>query len=174
MDYSDNKIIQTINGTEIINRDFEGKNVIFRLEIATCISEDFYRDGENSAMDYIFKFTMYLITKSDENYTFYVYHADNIETSDRRGYNKFDTFYNDQIKYSNCKSNYNITLTELETNLPKPNLIDWWDSNPAEMRENRWWPLYNAAKMSGDKELFFRMRTIAKKIWKQRKIKNYK
>jgi hypothetical protein len=70
MHNNDTHILQTINGTHIIDRDFKGKNIIFRVEIATCIDENFYRDGENSGFDYTFEINMYLITKSDNNYTF--------------------------------------------------------------------------------------------------------
>lgn len=156
MSYSldDNKILSnTINGDTIIKRDFKEKNIIHRVEIATCTDENFYRDGENSGYDYTFDINMYVITKSNNDYTFYKYYSYEIKTFSRR-LNKFDTFDDEGITYSDNK--YNITLSELETNLPKDN--------------NIWWSLYNVAKMIGDKELFIHMRTIAKNIWKQRKI----
>jgi len=156
MSYSldDNKILKnTINGDIIIKRDFKEKNIIYRTEIATCTEENFYRDGENSGYDYTFDIIMYIITKSDNDYTFYKYYSNEIKTFSRRLY-KFNTFDTEEIIYSD--NNFNITLSELETNLPKDN--------------NIWWSLYNVAKMIGDKELFIRMRTIAKNIWKQRKI----
>ena len=145
----------TINGDTIIKRDFGDKNIIYRVEIATCTDEDFYRDGENSGYDYIFDINMYVITKSDNDYTFYKYCSNEIETFSRK-LNKFDTFDYEEIIYSD--NNYNIKLSELETVEQKDN--------------NIWWSIYNVAKMVGDKELFIRMRIIAKNIWKQRKNKN--
>lgn len=151
-----NKILSnTINGDTIIKRDFKGKNIIYRVEIATCIDEDFYRDGENSGYDYTFEIIMYVITKSNNDYTFYKYHSNLIETFSRRLY-KFDAFDNEEIIYSD--KNYIIRLSELESNLPNDN--------------NIWWSIYNVAKMVNDKELFIRMRMIAKNIWKQRKNNN--
>jgi hypothetical protein len=151
MPNNDTHILQTINGTKIIDRDFKGKNIIFNVEIATCIDENFYRDGENSGFDYTFEINMYFITKSDENYTFYVYTSNEIEAFSRR-LNKFNCIDYEEIIYSG--NNYNITLSELETNLPNNNIT--------------WWSLYNVAKMTEDKELVNRMKTIAKNIWKQK------
>ena len=156
MPIDDTHILKTINGTKIIDRDFKGENIIFHVEIATCVDENFYRDGENSGYDYTFQINMYLITKSDENYTFHVYNSGEIETFSRR-LNKFSCIDDEEVIYSG--KNYNITLTELETNLPKDN--------------NTWWSLYNVVKMTEDKELLFRMKTIAKNIWKQKKIMAY-
>ena len=153
--FNDYKILpNTINGDTMIERDFKGKNIIYRVEIATCIDQDFYRDGKNSGYDYTFDISMYVITKSDDDYTFYTYRKE-IETFSRR-LNKFDTFDYNEIIYSD--KNYNIRLSELENLEPKD--------------DNNWWSLYNVAKMVGDKELFIRMRLIAKNIWKQRKNKN--
>ena len=150
--FNDTKIIPiTINGYTIIKRDFKDKNIIFRVEIATCIDQDFYRDGENSGYDYTFDISMYVITKSDNDYTFYTYNSKEIEAFSRR-LNKFDAFDNEKIIYFD---NNNITLSELENMELKDN--------------NNWWSKYNIAKMSGDKDLFIRMRILAKKIWKQRK-----
>ena len=148
MPNNDTCILQTINGTKIIDRDFKEKNIIFHVEIATCVDENFYRDGENSGYDYTFEIYMYLITKSDENYTFHVYKANEIETFSRR-LKKFDSIDFEEVIYSDNK--YIITLSELETNLPKDN--------------NTWWALYNVTKMSEDKELQVRMKTIAKNIF---------
>jgi hypothetical protein len=98
---------------------------------------------------------MYVITKSDNDYTFYTYNSKEIEAFSRR-LNKFDTFDLEEIIYSD--NNHSITLSELENGEPNDNY--------------NWWSLYNVAKMVGDKELFIRMRLIAKNIWKQRKNKN--
>jgi len=149
---NDNKILpNTINGDTIIERDFQGKNIIYRVEIATCIDENFYRDGENSGFDYTFDISMYVITKLDNDYTFYIYNSNEIEVFSRR-LNKFNAFDNEKIIYFD---NNNITLSELENMELKDN--------------NNWWSKYNIAKISGDKDLFIRMRILAKKIWKQRK-----
>ena len=149
----DYKIIKnTINGDTIIKRDFNDKNIIYRVEIAKCIEENFYRDGKNSGYDYIFDFKLYLITKSNNDYTFYTYNGNEIETFSRK-LNKFDAFSDEEITYSD--NNYNIKLSELEN---------------IELKDDyNWWSIYNVAKMFGDKDLFIRMRMIAKKIWKQRK-----
>jgi hypothetical protein len=153
MPNNDTCILQTINGTKIIDRDFKDKNIIFHVEIATCVDENFYRDGDNSGYDYTFQTNMYLITKSDDNYIFHVYKGNEIETFSRR-LNKFSCIDYEKIIYSG--NNYNITLSELETNLP--------DNN------NTWWSLYNVAKMTEDKELLVRVKKIAKNIWNQKKI----
>jgi hypothetical protein len=151
--FDDIKILpNTINGDTIIKRDFKDKNIIFRVEIANCIDEDFYRDGENSGFDYTFDISMYVITKSDNDYTLYTYNSKEIEAFSRR-LNKFDAFDNEKIIYFD--NNNNITLSELENMELKDN--------------NNWWSKYKIAKMSGDKDLFIRMRILAKKIWKQRK-----
>jgi len=152
MPNNDTCILQTINGTKIIDRDFKEKNIIFHVEIATCVDENFYRDGENSGYDYTFEIYMYLITKLDENYIFHVYKGNEIETFSRR-LKKFDSIDFEEVIYSGNK--YNITLSELENQVP--NNIGFW------------WSLYNVVKMSKDQELFVRMKKIAKNIWNQKK-----
>jgi hypothetical protein len=145
-------ILKTNNGTHIIDSDFKRKNIIFHVEIATCVDENFYRDGDNSGFDYTFEVNMYLITKLDNNYTFHIYKSNEIETFSRK-YNKFYSLDYEKIIYSG--KNDNITLSELESNLPNNN-------------DNIWWSLYNVAKMTEDQELLSRMKIIAKNIWNQK------
>ena len=87
-------------------------------------------------------------------FTLYINSANRNDTE--RPYDFTVFFDNEEIIYSD--NNYKITLSELESNLPND--------------DNIWWSIYNVAKMVNNKELFIRMRMIAKNIWKQRKNNN--
>jgi len=73
----------SINGNNIVVRDFKNKTIIFRQEIVSLTDSDFYRDGENSGYDQTYETIMYIITKDGDDYIFHSYYGGIVETFQR-------------------------------------------------------------------------------------------
>ena len=97
------------SGNEIISRNF-----VYKTEIAHLIDEDFYRDGDNSSMEYTFEIELLFITNE---YSIHSYFSKPIHTSCYTLIDKFDSFDSKEIEYNDASSI--ITLEALEEKLNK-------------------------------------------------------
>lgn len=146
------------NGDNIVSRDFKDKNIIFRVEKLIMTDEDFYRDGENSGMDYEFNTEMYLITMNNDDYYIHYYYGGNVKRFARSpGHNYFSK---DSSKTDYDKSHV-TNVTKLAEKLGSYNFI------------NQLGPLYSIAKMSGIKPLIKILLSLLRKeknmFYKKRK-----
>jgi hypothetical protein len=99
------------NGDNIVSRDFNDKNIVFRIEIITLVDEDFYRDGENSGYDLTYETTMNIITTEGDDYSFHTYHGGCVTTFLRWGKKNMS----DYAKYNYDKGRI-TSVSSLATN----------------------------------------------------------
>ena len=107
------KLSNSIDGDNIVYRDFKNSNVVYRQEVMYLESEDFYRDGKNSCMDYTIQTTMFIITNTGNEYNIYKYEGGTSNVSHYSSCLKLD----ESLK----KTNYNIPTLLLDSNI-KPDL----------------------------------------------------
>jgi hypothetical protein len=113
MSYNTNLLnYSSASGNEIISKNFNNKTIVYKTEISHLIDEDFYRDGDNSSMEYTFEIELIIITNE---YSIHSYLSEPIHISSYKLIDKFDTFDSKDIKYNN-KSTI-ISLIELKKRL---------------------------------------------------------
>lgn len=126
------------NGDNIVSRDFKDKNIIFRVEKLTKTDEDFYRDGENSGMDYEFVTEMYIITMNNDDYNIHYYYGGLVKRFNRSSSQNFFSTDSSKTDYDkSCVTN----VSKLEEKLGSYNFMYQLES------------LYSIAKMSNIKPL---------------------
>jgi len=133
------KLSNSIDGDNIVYRDFKNSNVVYRQEVMYLESEDFYRDGKNSCMDYTIQTTMFIITNTGNEYNIYKYEGGTSNVSHYSSCLKLD----ESLK----KTNYNIPTLLLDSNI-KPDLYCNLEY------------VYDIAKMSSIKPLIKTLETL--------------
>ena len=160
MPYFDNETsllkYSSTSGGKVISRDFKDKTILYKSEIITLVDEDFYRDGDNSSMEYKFDVDMIIITNMDNEYLIHSYQSDVIEVSNYNPKPKYETFTDEDIKYTTPSKIRKLSDIENEF---KDKVIT----------NDVFWHWYNIVKFSNIKEMIFRMKKMAKVIWAKQK-----
>lgn len=136
------------NGDKIVSRDFKDKNILYRVEKLTLVDEDFYRDGENSGMDYEFVTEMYIITMDNNDYMIHYYYGGLVKRFSRSSSQNFFSTDSSKTDYStSCVTN----VSKLGEKLGSYNFMNELES------------LYSIAKMSLIKPLIKILNSLLKK-----------
>jgi len=116
------------DGDNIVSRDFKNKTILFRVEQLTLTDEDFYRDGDNSEMDYAFVTDMTIIAMDNDDYVFHYYYGGMVERSGC--YSRQYYFSQDSVKTNYDKSSItNIsTLAEKSGSYNFSNTLEYFHS----------------------------------------------
>jgi hypothetical protein len=149
----------SINGDNIVSRDFKDKHVVYRIERVFLVDEDFYRDGENSGFDYTFSTLMTIVTQDENNYIIHEYYG-GIETFfSQRSRSAIFTKENNKTNYD---KSYVVNISSLSEKSGSPNFINQLEN------------YYSVAQMSSIKPLIEILKNLLKKerkiFYKKRKI----
>jgi hypothetical protein len=135
---------------KILDSDFLNKEpIIYTAEIARCICQEFYRDGEDSSMDYTICFDLFIITKNNEEYKFYRYYGNQIIVTLYKLSDKFKYLDYEEIKYTEDNDVYTF--------------------NDIKNAKEYFWDWYSICKKSENEDLYKKMKTVAKVLWKEKK-----
>jgi len=136
---------------KILDSDFLNKEqIIYTAEIANCDYSDFNRDGDDSSMDYTISFYLFIITKNNEDYKFYKYNGNTIIVSLYKPSDKFRYLDSEEIKYTED--------------------IDVHTFNDIKNEKEYFWDWYSICKKSENEDLYIKMKTVAKVLWKEKKL----